>query len=47
LDSVYWDSYGIRSKGFFVSTIGINEKVIMRYVKKQGQEDTGQAELEL
>jgi len=47
LDSVYWDSCGIRSKGFFVSTIGINEKVIMRYVKKQGQEDTGQAELEL
>ena len=47
LESVYWDSGGIWSKGFFVSTIGIDEKVIRRYVEKQGQEDTGQAELEL
>ena len=47
LEKVYWDSSGIWSKGFFVSTVGIDEKVIRRYVEKQGQEDTGQAELEL
>ena len=47
LEKVYWDSSGIWSKGFFVSTIGIDEKVIRRYVEKQGQEDTGQAKLEM
>lgn len=47
LSEVYWDSGGIWSKGFFVSTVGIDEKIIRRYVEKQGQEDTGQAELEL
>jgi len=33
--------------GFFVSTVGIDEEVISRYVEMQGKEDTGQAELEL
>ena len=47
LEKVYWDSSGIWSKGFFVSTVGIDEKVIRRYVEKQGQEDTGQAKLEM
>jgi len=35
------------SKGYFVSTVGINEKTIRRYVEMQGKEDSGQAELEL
>ncbi len=47
LREVYWDSGGIWSKGFFVSTVGIDEKIIRRYIERQGQEDTGQAELEL
>jgi len=47
LKRVYWDNRGIWSKGFFVSTIGINEAVIRKYVQMQEKEDTGQAELEL
>ncbi len=44
---VYWDKEGIWSRGFFVSTVGINEQIIRRYVQQQGNEDTGQAQLEL
>ncbi len=44
---VYWDEGGIWSKGFFVSTVGINEEIIQAYVKHQGEEDAGQAQLEL
>ena len=47
LAQVYWDNEGIWSTGFFVSTVGINEAVIRRYVQLQEKEDTGQAELEL
>ena len=46
LKQVYWDNEGIWSKGFFVSTVGINEAVIRKYVQMQGKEDTGQAQLE-
>lgn len=46
LNKVYWDDGGIWSRGFFVSTVGINEAVIRNYVKYQGQQDTGQAKLE-
>ncbi len=47
LNKVYWDGRGMWSKGYFVSTVGINEKTIRRYVEMQGKEDSGQAELEL
>ena len=43
----YWGREGIWSEGYFVSTIGINETVIQRYIEKQGQEDMGQAQLVL
>ena len=46
LAKVYWDREGIGSTGYFVSTVGINEAIIRRYVEIQGQEDTGQAQLE-
>ncbi len=46
LKQVYWDEDGIWTKGYFVSTVGINEGIIRRYVEMQGQEDAGQAELE-
>jgi len=28
LEKVYWDRKGIWSKGYFVSTVGINEEII-------------------
>lgn len=46
LDKVYWDRGGIWSKGYFVSTVGIGEEIIRRYVAMQGKEDAGQAQLE-
>jgi putative transposase len=47
LSKVYWDDGGIWARGFFVSTVGINEATIRRYVRYQGKQDAGQAELEL
>ena len=46
LHKVYWDGEGIWSTGYFVSTVGIDEAIIRRYVARQGQEDAGQAQLE-
>jgi len=46
LKKVYWDKKGIWGKGYFVSTVGINEEVIRRYVQQQAEEETGQAQLE-
>jgi putative transposase len=47
LNKVYWGSDGIWSIGYFISTVGVNESVIRRYIEQQGQEDSGQAQLEL
>ncbi len=47
LKDVYWGTDGIWSDGYFVSTVGINERVIQRYIQHQGQEDSGQAQLVL
>ena len=33
LKKVYWDNKGVWCKGFFVSTVGINEAIIRRYVE--------------
>ena len=47
LSKVYWGSGGIWSIGYFVSTVGINEETIRRYIELQGNQDSGQAKLEL
>ncbi len=47
LDKVYWGSDGIWSTGYFVSTVGVNEDVIKKYIEHQGAEDSGQAKLDL
>ena len=46
LDKVYWAKEGIWSRGYFVSTVGISESTIRRYIEMQGKEDSGQALLE-
>ena len=43
----YWGVDGIWSDGYFVSTIGVNEHILRRYIEHQGQEDMGQAQLVL
>ena len=47
LKEVYWGTDGIWSDGYFVSTVGLNEKAIREYIKNQGEEDSGQAKLEI
>ncbi len=47
LRKVYWKENIVWSPGYFVSSIGLDEKTILAYVKWQGRQDLGQAELEL
>lgn len=47
LKEVYWGTDGIWSDGYFVSTVGINEEIIKKYIEQQGREDSGQAQLVL
>lgn len=44
LKQVYWGTESIWSPGYFVSTVGIDEQTIRRYVAMQGKEDAGQAQ---
>ena len=46
LKDVYWGTDGIWSGGYFVSTVGVNDETIKKYIQQQGQEDSGQAKLE-
>lgn len=41
----YYGRGGIWSVGYFVSTVGLDEQMIMRYVRYQEKEDFGQAKL--
>jgi putative transposase len=47
LDKVYWKERVVWSPGYFVSTVGLDEKSVAEYVKWQGRQDSGQAKLEL
>ena len=46
LDKLYDGTNSLWSVGFFVSTIGLDEAMIKRYVKYQQKQDSGQAKLE-
>ena len=47
LKQIYWGTNSIWSAGYFVSTVGINEDVIRRYIENQGKEDAGQTNIKL
>ena len=47
LKQVYWGTDSIWSEGYFVSTVGINEQIIRRYIENQGQADAEQTNLKL
>ena len=47
LRRVYWGTRSIWSAGYFVSTVGVNEEIIHRYIQNQGKEDAGQSSLAL
>ncbi len=46
LKKVYWKEGVVWSPGYFVSTIGIDEKEIIKYIRWQQSQDLGQAKLE-
>lgn len=43
----YYGRGGIWSAGYFVSTVGLDEKLIKKYIRHQEKEDLGQAKLAL
>ena len=47
LKQVYWGTDSLWSASYFVSTVGLNEAIISKYIQLQGQEDSGRAQLEL
>ena len=47
LGKVYWKERVVWSPGYFVSTVGVDEKQILAYVEWQSRQDSGQAQLEL
>ena len=42
LKQVYWGTDSIWSGGYFVSTVGVDELTIKRYIENQGIQDAGQ-----
>lgn len=47
LKQLYWGADGIWSDGYFVSTVGVDENTIKRYIANQGIEDAGQTLFDL
>jgi len=47
LEKVYWKENIVWSQGYFVSTVGVDEDKVLRYVEWQERQDSGQAKLEL
>jgi len=47
LEEVYWKENIVWSPGYFVSTVGLNEQLIIKYVRWQEAQDSGQAKLDL
>ena len=47
LERAYWKENILWSPGYFVSSVGVDEDTIRRYVEHQGQQDSGQLRMEL
>ncbi len=47
LKKLYWKENVVWSTGYFVTTIGIDEDKVMKYIRWQESQDSGQAKLEL
>ena len=47
LREVYWGTEAVWSEGYFASTVGVNDKVIKKYIENQGKKDTGQTMFEI
>jgi len=42
LRDIYWGTESIWSEGYFVTTVGMNEEWIKKYIEEQGHKDAGQ-----
>jgi putative transposase len=47
LSKVYWNENIVWLPGYFVSSVGIDEKTIKQYVEHQGRQDSGQLQFKL
>ena len=47
LKKVYWEENIVWSPGYFVSSAGLEEETIRKYVELQGRQDSGQLREEL
>ena len=47
LKKLYWKENVVWSTGYFVTTIGVDEDKVMKYIRWQQSQDSGQAKLEL
>ena len=47
LAKVYWDDNIIWSPGYFISSVGVDEDTIKKYVEHQGLQDLGQLHVKL
>ncbi len=47
LRKVYWVTDAVWSEGYFVSTVGIDEAYIQKYIEEQGKKDSGQTKFEI
>ena len=46
LKKVYWKENIVWSPGYFVSTVGVDEEKVIKYIRWQQSQDSGQAKLE-
>ena len=42
IKQVYWGTDAVWSEGYFVSTVGLNETIVKKYIEQQGKKDAGQ-----
>jgi len=47
LAKVYWNENIVWSSGYFVSSVGVDEETVKRYLEYQGRQDSGQLRMKL
>lgn len=47
IKTAYWGTDSVWSNGYFVSTVGIDEAIIKKYIEYQGKKDSGQTKFVL
>ena len=47
IKQVYWGTEAVWSEGYFVTSVGVDEEVIKKYIEEQGRKDSGQTKFEI